>query len=261
MNLSCKHWKGRLMLIKSVLEAVLVYCLLLTQIPKGTLIYIWYLCFNYLWKGKTENRGVHLVSWKCISKPKEFSGWGLKDGVKFGLGLVTKSMWALLTKQSLWKNALQAKYLAPLTILDWIWAKNKHYPTASTQWCSLTKVFPLIGNFLTWKWKRSQHQDRLRCNNWVWSQHISQSGTHSDTHFKAQDTSHLESASKMGVDHIIETRLALSSRFKLRGTLESGLAKLHRLSDSSTYPPLRRTRRARLVLCNSRRSVYSKARI
>lgn len=153
-------------------------------------------------------------------------------------------MWALLTKQSLWKNVLQAKYLAPLTILNWIRAKNKQYPTASTQCRSLTKVFPLIGNFLTWKSKRSQHQDRLRCNNWVRSQHISQSGTHSDTHFKAQDTSHLESASKMGVDHSIETRLALSSRFKLRGTLESGLAKLHRLSDSSTYPPLRITRRA-----------------
>lgn len=43
MNLSCKRWiseKGRLMLIKSVLEAVLVYWLLLTQIPKGTLICI-----------------------------------------------------------------------------------------------------------------------------------------------------------------------------------------------------------------------------
>jgi hypothetical protein len=56
-----------------------MYCHLLTNILKGILVHIRKLCFNYLWKGKSEYLGSHLVNWKTISTkncrrmgPKEF---------------------------------------------------------------------------------------------------------------------------------------------------------------------------------------------
>jgi hypothetical protein len=101
--------QGRhLVLIKSVLEVILVYWHLMAQIPKGILTWIRKYCFNYLWKSSLEYKGLHLVSWKCLTKPKECGGWGLKDGVKFGQALAAKSLWVFLTQESLWKNILIA---------------------------------------------------------------------------------------------------------------------------------------------------------
>jgi hypothetical protein len=81
INLWCNRWisrGGRLMLIKSIIEAILVYWHLLAYIPKGILVKIRKICFNYLWKGSGEYQESHLVSWKVLISTQMVQWLGFK---------------------------------------------------------------------------------------------------------------------------------------------------------------------------------------
>jgi hypothetical protein len=121
INLWCNRWisrGGRLVLIKSFIEAIPVYWHLLALISKGILCPIMNLYFNYLWKGSMEYQGLHLANRRSLSKPKCMGGWGLKDGSVFGCALATKSMWVLLMQDSLWRRILIDKYISLASIVD-----------------------------------------------------------------------------------------------------------------------------------------------
>jgi hypothetical protein len=75
----CNRWLsrgGRLVLIKSVLEAIPVYWHTLAHIPKGILEKIKKFCFNFLWQGSSDYKGNHLVKWQRIASPKSLGGLG-----------------------------------------------------------------------------------------------------------------------------------------------------------------------------------------
>lgn len=74
---------GRLVLIKSLLEAIPVYWHLLAGIVKGVLVRIHKLCFNYLRKGSLQYKGSHLANWSTLSKPKNLGGLGSKGFMVF----------------------------------------------------------------------------------------------------------------------------------------------------------------------------------
>jgi hypothetical protein len=61
---------GRVNLVKFVLESIHVYWLSLAKIPKSILNRIRRKMFSFLWTRKKE-KGVHLVNWKRIAKPKK----------------------------------------------------------------------------------------------------------------------------------------------------------------------------------------------
>jgi hypothetical protein len=124
-----------------VIEAIPVYWHLLANILKGILAQICKMCFNFLWKGSFEYLGSHLVNWKCLSAPKNASGWGLKDLVSFGCALVVKSLWVFLSSDSLWRSILIAKYIEPGSILDWIQQQRKPVTNVSSQWKVAHKLF------------------------------------------------------------------------------------------------------------------------
>jgi hypothetical protein len=75
---------GQLVLIKLVLEAILVYWHPMAQIPKEYLPGSNNFVLITTGKACLDYKGLYLVSWKCLTKPKERIGWGLKDGVIFG---------------------------------------------------------------------------------------------------------------------------------------------------------------------------------
>jgi hypothetical protein len=52
------------------MEETPVFWNLLEYIPKGIMDRIRKLCFNLLWRGSVEYKGLHLVSWKKIVLPK-----------------------------------------------------------------------------------------------------------------------------------------------------------------------------------------------
>jgi hypothetical protein len=47
--------------------------------------------FKFLWEGKKE-RGIPLIKWKRLTKPKYEGGWDLKNPYLFGKALVAKNL-------------------------------------------------------------------------------------------------------------------------------------------------------------------------
>jgi hypothetical protein len=102
------------------------------------------LCFNYLWRGSGEYKGLHLARWKRIALPKRWGGWGLKDVHLFGKSLAARSLWNFITKPILWRAILIDKYVSPDSINDWVRKRNKSTLGMSNQWKYLTKSFLFI---------------------------------------------------------------------------------------------------------------------
>jgi hypothetical protein len=61
-------------LIKSMIEAILVYWYTLAHIPKSILEKIIIISFNFLWKGGPDKIGTHLVKWKTTDRIKDDGG-------------------------------------------------------------------------------------------------------------------------------------------------------------------------------------------
>ena len=66
---------GRLVLIKSVIEAIPVYWMELAYITKKMLNNINKLCLHYIWLGKQDDAHIFIVKWDMISCPKIDGGW------------------------------------------------------------------------------------------------------------------------------------------------------------------------------------------
>jgi hypothetical protein len=69
----------------------------------------------------------------------------------FGKSLAAKSLWNVITKESLWKRILIQKYIAPGTLLEWIRKERKSIVNVSNQWKEMTLAFPVIGSYLAWQ--------------------------------------------------------------------------------------------------------------
>jgi len=102
---------GRLVLIKSVLEATPVFWMALVWIPKRILTRLQHICNRYLWNGNQDKRTFALVSWNKIALPKKWGGWGLKYLTLFAQALAAKMGWTLLNKQNLWTSVSYHKYI------------------------------------------------------------------------------------------------------------------------------------------------------
>jgi len=64
--------RGKLMLLKAVLESILVYWNSITKIPKGFVKKIRRLRCQYVWAGQNLPKGIHLANLETIAAPKEF---------------------------------------------------------------------------------------------------------------------------------------------------------------------------------------------
>lgn len=142
---------GRLVLVKSVLEAIPVYWMSLAWIPTGVLEQIRRLCFAFLWKGMSELRALVWVRWEKIAVPKALGGWGLKNIFLFAKALGAKVSWRLIHTQSLWTRVVYHKYIAPLTLLEWIRLGNKSRANCSVVWKAVVQHFSLVGSGLVWR--------------------------------------------------------------------------------------------------------------
>jgi len=141
---------GRLVLVKSVLEAIPVYWLSLSWIPLGILEKIRRLCFRYLWSGKSENQVTPWVGWKKIAIPKGLGGWGLKNIFHFAKALAAKGGWRIIKADNLWTRVIRHKYLSHGSVEDWVRNPRKSHRGGSVIWKALVKAFPLIESNLAW---------------------------------------------------------------------------------------------------------------
>ena len=93
--------RGKRILVKSVLEAILVYWMHF-RIPMGIIEKIRRLCFKFLWAGNSDSFGLPWTSWKTLACPKFLGGWGMKIPIVFAKALAAKNVWNLLHGMGLW---------------------------------------------------------------------------------------------------------------------------------------------------------------
>ena len=86
-----------------------------------------------------------------MANPKSLGGCGLKVPVLFSKAHATKSVWNIIHGSGLWVQIVTQKYIRPLTVLDWIRAKDKKKSGISICWKSVLWSFHLIGDFIVWK--------------------------------------------------------------------------------------------------------------
>jgi len=68
---------GRLALAASVLSSILSYYMQINWLPQNICDSIDQTTRNFIWC-RTNNKGVHMVSWKKITTPKRFGGLGIR---------------------------------------------------------------------------------------------------------------------------------------------------------------------------------------
>ena len=97
---------GRLTLIKVVLNNMPTYYLSIFKIPKNVVKRIIKIQRNFFWVGDERKRGIPLVAWDVIQKPKNLGGLGVGDIVIKNAALLFKWWWKFLdiSEQSLWIN-------------------------------------------------------------------------------------------------------------------------------------------------------------
>ena len=142
---------GRHILVKAVLEAILVYWMSLSWIPKGILEKDLHICLHFLWSGNKEVSVTPWVRWDRIARPKSLGGWGLKNIFFLAKALVAKGGWRMIQAEYLWTRVMYEKYIAPDSILDWIRNPNKSHQGGFVIWKVVTKSFDVIGENLVWK--------------------------------------------------------------------------------------------------------------
>eukprot|EP00253_Pinus_taeda_P035221 PITA_35221 len=142
---------GRLILIKSVIEATLVYWMALAWIPRGILHRLQSICCRFLWKGQQSGRIFAWVKWDTIALPKRWGGWGIKRLIYFSKALAAKLGWRLLTTDSLWSRVAIAKYIKPHSVIDWLCMRQTQHMHLSNIWKAIIDTIPLLREGITWR--------------------------------------------------------------------------------------------------------------
>jgi hypothetical protein len=106
---------GRLILTKTVLQAILAYMMSVFPTPKGILQNIRGIQQDFLWRGAENKKKWALVAWDKVCKPKIKGGLGLQDPQVTNESYGEKLWWRWVKDKSLsWPNLWKAKY-APNT--------------------------------------------------------------------------------------------------------------------------------------------------
>eukprot|EP00253_Pinus_taeda_P009559 PITA_09559 len=124
---------GRLILIKSVLQAMPLYLFSILAAPKWVLKAIRNLQRSFLWGSTGLNRKWALVNWKEVCQPKSNGGLGLWDPLQSNNTVGARIWWNLLVKPHIpWAKLWQAKY-----------APGSH-------WDELIRISPSISGSMIW---------------------------------------------------------------------------------------------------------------
>jgi hypothetical protein len=106
---------SRLVLLKSVLQALPTYLFTVLAAPKHVIKAIRTLQRNFLWHGHQPNKKWALVGWDKICMPKSQGGLGLRDPGKLNQVMGAKIWWRWLkAPATAWASIWRHKY-APLT--------------------------------------------------------------------------------------------------------------------------------------------------
>eukprot|EP00253_Pinus_taeda_P015062 PITA_15062 len=105
---------GRIVLAKSVLQAIPIYPLSIMAAPVGVCDKIREIIRKFIWSGSDQKKKWALVSWSQLTERKEKGGLGLRDPETLNRVLGAKLWWRWLSGgNDLWKTIWRTKYRMP----------------------------------------------------------------------------------------------------------------------------------------------------
>lgn len=135
---------GRVVLIKSVLQALPVYYMATEKLPNKVLSAISVLTRKFYWGALEKKRYLAYISWEKITMPLELGGLAIRDLYVVNEALLMKALWKLATDaDAQWVQLVKAKYLPR----SGLWDSKRTY-NCSVFWRSIMnlreKLWPMI---------------------------------------------------------------------------------------------------------------------
>jgi len=160
---------GRLVLLKSILQAIPIYPLSIMAAPQGACTKIKEIYGKFIWGGPNQQRKWALVSWKSLTKRKEEGGLGLRYPKKLNKVLGAKLWWRWMRGgNDLWKEIWRHKYNMPKKMEEIL--RLEETPKGSTIWDLASQNRELVNKHAFWErrggrearfWEKWQQRDKL----------------------------------------------------------------------------------------------------
>eukprot|EP00253_Pinus_taeda_P011292 PITA_11292 len=165
---------GRIVLVKSVLQAIPIYPLSIMAAHLGICSKIREIMRKFIWGGANHQKKWALVSWKHLTERKEKGGLGLRDPEKLNKVLGAKLWWRWLREgNDLWKAIWRLKYNMPDTTVDIL--RQRETPKGSTIWDLARQNRDIVENHIFWevrgggeanfweeKWQQKEKMNRIQ---------------------------------------------------------------------------------------------------
>ena len=105
-----------------------------------------------MWKASKQTKGIPLVKWKTLARPKGLGGWGIKNLKLLCKALAAKTMWRFLQNpETLWGMVILSKYCSGTCLTDWIRNRDKTFKNGSIGWKTMILAYALVENWIAWK--------------------------------------------------------------------------------------------------------------
>eukprot|EP00253_Pinus_taeda_P035962 PITA_35962 len=141
---------GRIVLVKSVLQAIPIYPLLIMAVPQGVCVKIREVLRKFIWGGSSNQKKWALVSWKHLIKHKEEGGLGLRDPSKLNKILGAKLWWRWLRGgNDLWKQLWRYKYNMPSSTEEMY--RIQETPRGSNVWELASQNRDIVNKNIFWE--------------------------------------------------------------------------------------------------------------
>eukprot|EP00253_Pinus_taeda_P036581 PITA_36581 len=141
---------GRIVLAKSVLQAIPIYPLSIMAAPVGVCAKIREIIRKFIWSESDQKKKWALVSWSQLTERKEKGGLGLRDPATLNRVLGAKLWWRWLNGGSdLWKTIWRTKYRMPTSQVDIL--RQQEIPKGSAIWELASQNRDLIDKHTFWE--------------------------------------------------------------------------------------------------------------
>ncbi|XP_042016203.1 uncharacterized protein LOC121764212 [Salvia splendens] len=136
---------GRLTLIKSTLEAILIHVFQDIEPTKGALKALEQQMASFFWGAVEEKRKTHWIGWEQICLPTVEGGLGLRRKEDVLKAFNAKLWWRFREQNSLWATHMYAKYCSRKSPLASVGSSRN-----SATWRRLTAAWPTAHQNMRW---------------------------------------------------------------------------------------------------------------
>lgn len=109
---NCLSKAGRAVMIQTNLESMPAHTMQCFELPKDTCKELDRIQRDFFWKNLGNGKGVPMVSWNKICKPKKYGGLGFRKTEETNKAFLSKLGWRILIEEdNMWVRIIKDKYL------------------------------------------------------------------------------------------------------------------------------------------------------